>query len=87
MLGSPVVRKIKKIEELTEKLADLEDSHMEFVLLRSTLSLPKLVYILRTVDPTSLCHLWQYFDGITRAGLGRILAGPVSDSTWEQVKQ
>ena len=97
VLGSPVgdqtfieetvARRIKKIEELTEKLGDMEDSHMEFVLLRSTLSLPKLTYILRTVDPTPLRHLWQYFDGITRAGLGRIVAGPVSDSTWEEVKK
>ena len=66
VLGSPmgseefirkeIRRRIDKIEELTEKLAWLEDSHMEFVLLRNCLALPKMMYVLRTCGPPTLCR-------------------------------
>ena len=60
VLGSPVgtteferriiMERIDKVEELMERLASLEDSHMELTLLQATLSLPKLLYVLRTYN-------------------------------------
>ena len=88
VLGSPVGteeyegRKIKermdKVEELTERLAWLEDSHTELVLLRATLSLQKLIYVLRTVNPNP--------HSITRNSLGRIMATTITDRLWEEAK-
>ena len=42
--------KIEKIQQTTDLLPLLEDPHTEFVLLKSCLSLPKLSFLLRTVD-------------------------------------
>ena len=96
VLGSPVgtteferkiiMERIDKVEELTERLASLEDSHMELTLLRATLSLPKLLYVLRTVNPNRHISLWEHYDNITREGLGRIMAGTVSEGLWEESK-
>ena len=97
VLGSPVgsvdferrkiEERIRKVEELTERLAWLEDSHTEFVLLRATLALPKLIYVLRTVDPNPHSRLWEHYDSITRNSLGRIMGGtPITDLIWEQAK-
>ena len=54
-----IMERIDKVEEMTERLASLEDSHMELTLLRATLSLPKLLYILRTVNPNLHIFLWD----------------------------
>ena len=59
---------------------------MEFVLLRSCLTLPKITYILRTVDPTFHCQLWEEYDEITKGELERILGAPVTGDVWEQAK-
>ena len=67
-------------------MESLHDSQLEFVLLRSTLALPKFIYILCTVDPTNHCQLWEEYDGITKVGLERILAGAVTHRVWEMVK-
>lgn len=81
-----IQERIQKVEELTERLAWLEDSHTEFVLLRATLSLPKLIYVLRTVNPNPHSRLWEHYDGFTRYSLGRIMASPITDLIWDQAK-
>ena len=60
VLGAPVgynafVRgklegKVEKIRQITEKLPLLKDPHCEFVLLRSCLALPKMMFLLRALD-------------------------------------
>ena len=45
--------KVSKVEEISALLPLLEDPHTEFVLLRSCLALPKIAFILRTVDTAS----------------------------------
>ena len=47
-----VMRRIEKVKLLLGKLSTLENSHSEFVLLRSCFSLPKVSYVLRTCPPT-----------------------------------
>ena len=75
-----------KIRDITNLLPLLEDSHTEFVLLRSCLSLPKISFLLRAVDTCSHTALLQEFDQVTRKALIRILGAPVSDRVWQQSK-
>ena len=42
--------KVNKVASITSLLPDLQDPHIEFSLLRSCLALPKMMFILRTVD-------------------------------------
>ena len=94
LLGAPVgseefvrevlQRKVEKVREITGLLPLLEDPHTEFVLLRSCLALPKLSFLLRTVDTTEFREQLQEFDRITREGLTRILGTPIFDRVWWQ---
>ena len=96
VLGAPVgwrgfVRdmfeeKIEKIRQITEMLPLLKDPHSEFVLLRSCLSLPKLMFLLRALDTTEHQDLLQSFDTISRGALSRIVGSPVTDDQWAQAK-
>ena len=70
LLGSPIgsyqfvtekiEQKIQKILELTQLLPNIRNPHSEFVLLRSCFSPPKIVFLLRSTDPTH--YLWATFD-------------------------
>ena len=76
LLGSPIGshdfvhhfidEKIQKIHQLTQLLPLIKDPHSEFVLLRSCFSLPKVVFLLRSTDPTHHQNLWATFDGLIR---------------------
>ena len=55
-------KKVEKIKEITGLLSQLEDAQMEYVLLRSCFSLPKTIYLLRTVDPSRHLDIWTQFD-------------------------
>ena len=53
--GVPKVKSsdgIEKVRLITELLRHLKDPHSEFVLLRSCLSLPKVMFLLRALDTT-----------------------------------
>ena len=71
--------KAEKIKSITTELSTLHHPHLEFVLLRSCLALPKFIFLLRTTDSTPFSQTLQQFDHITREGLSRIIGGPVSD--------
>ena len=96
LLGAPVghhgyeaeviQEKVTKVQEITSLLPDLKDPHTEFSLLRSCLSLPKIMFILRSVDTTAHRHLLAQFDLITREALNRILGAPLDDLSWRQAK-
>ena len=72
LLGAPVgsddfvaaalQEKVNKVQRITSLLPDLQDPHVEFCLLRSCLSLPKLMFTLRTVDTSVHQHLLTQFD-------------------------
>ena len=67
VLGAPVgytafvkeklQKRVEKVQSVVELLPLLKDPHSEFVLLRSCLSLPKIMFMLRAVDTTD--HLEQ----------------------------
>ena len=96
LLGAPIgsmefCRKViesrmAKVVTLTQKLSSLRDSQLEFLLLRSGLSLPKVAYILRMVEMEPFVDILQQYDCATRDQLERIIASPISDDTWEQIK-
>ena len=78
--------KAEKIKSITTELSTLHHPHLEFVLLRSCLALPKFIFLLRTTDSTSFSETLQKFDHVTREGLSRIIGGPVTDQEWDQAK-
>ena len=96
VLGAPVgyeafVRealhdRTEKVRQSTELLPLLQDPHCEFVLLRSCLATPKVMFMLRALDTSKFGDLLEEFDGITRGALSKILGTPVSDLQWEQAK-
>ena len=72
------------MREITQLLPYIEDPHIEFVLLRSCLALPKLMFSLRTVDTTNHQAPLQQYDRITREALTRIMGSPLQDLQWSQ---
>ena len=75
-----------KVEKITEKLPLLRDPHCEFVLLRSCLALPKVMFLLRALDTSNHEDLLNTFDSITREALSKILGSTVSDAQWLQAR-
>ena len=55
-------------------------------LLHSCPALPKLSFLLRTVDTTGFKEQLQKFDRIAREGLTRIFGIPIVDRVWRQAK-
>ena len=96
LLGSPIgsqefieqviASKVEKVKETVSLLPLIQDPHTEYVLLRSCLSIPKIMFILRTTDPVQHQNLLQQFDSILRESLTRIIGVPVSDSQWQQAQ-
>ena len=62
--------RVEKIREVTGLLRLVKDPHCEFVLLRSCLELPKVMFLLRSLDTTPYGDLLEEFDSITRGALG-----------------
>ena len=89
-LGSPqfvreaLKQKVEKVREITSLLPGIEDPHTEFVLLRSCLALPKLMFSLRTVDTTDHQEPLEEYDRVTREALTRIMGSPLQDLQWSQ---
>ena len=87
LLGSPqfireaLEKKMDKVREITSLLPFIEDPHTEFVLLRSCLALPKLMFSLRTVDTTDHQPPLEECDRITRENLTRIMGSPSRTSS------
>ena len=96
LLGSPIgshqfvkekiEQKIQNIYELTQLLPNIRDPHSEFVLLRSCFSLPKIVFLMRSTDPTHHQNLWATFDSLIRDTLTHILGSAVDAKQWAQAQ-
>ena len=89
-LGTPqfvreeLSKKVEKVQEITSLLPGIEDPHTEFVLLRSCLALPKLMFSLRTVDTSAHQEPLIEYDRVTREALTRIMGSPLQDQQWSQ---
>jgi hypothetical protein len=78
--------RVEKIEAVTMLLPSLKDPHLEFVLLRACLALPKISFILRTTDTSGLTDILAEFDRTTRQALNQILGAPVDGRAWQQAQ-
>ena len=83
-IGSVVDKRVAKIAEALSLLPTLEDSHVEFALLRSCLSLPKFSFVLRTCHPSSFAPSLQAFNGLMRDSLASIIGASLDDRIWSQ---
>ena len=92
LLGAPILEGRAVDNALQDKIATLErsitrlsklQSHDALCLLKNSLAMPKLLYILRTSPCVNNPQLHE-FDRMLRAGLERILNIQLSDEQWKQ---
>jgi len=88
LLGAPVIKGPAQDDALRHKIDVLKrlsliHSHDALVLLKNSLSMPKLLYTLRTAD-CSDNTLLATFDNVLRSGLSSILNVDLSDIQWLQ---
>ena len=92
LLGAPVVRGRaqdaaiqQKIEELDRamKRLSLLHAHDSLALLKNSLAMPKLLFLLRTADYSGN-QLLEVFDITLRAGLSKVLNVDLNDDQWLQ---
>ena len=76
--------RVAKVRDAVSLLPMIQDPHTEFVLLRSCLSLPKIMFMLRAIDTTAFLDELAEFDNIIRGALSRILGAVLTDPQWAQ---
>ena len=76
--------KVEKVRGILELLPLLQDPHCEFVLLRSCLSLPKIMFMLRAVNTVDFQDQLIEFDCLIRGALSHLLGSPLTDVQWAQ---
>ena len=81
---SVISERVEKIKSLVSLLPSFEDSQVEFSLLRSCLSLPKLLCALRTSSPEVLSPNCCEFDSAMFKALSDLIGGAVSP--WARLK-
>ena len=64
----------------------MQDAQAEYTLLRSCLSLPKLMFTLRTTYSLNHFDSWSLFDTNIRESMNRILGTPLNDVQWKQAQ-
>ena len=79
-----VLKRVKKIRSILERVRDLQDSQLEATLLRSCLSLPKIIFALHTCPPMHIFHALQTFDHIMLEALSDLAGGPLSNWAWRK---
>ena len=92
LLGAPVgsdslcqldaMKRVEKIRDIISLLPDLGDSQVEFTLLRSCLSLPKFVFLLRTCPLPVIQDAIEAFDVVLRSAVSEIVGAQLSDWSW-----
>ena len=92
LLGAPVwsdsfcqlhaMKRVKKIRDIISLLPDLGDSQVEFTLLRSCLSLPKFVFLLRTFPLPVIQDAIEAFDVVLHSAVSDIVGAQLSDWSW-----
>ena len=91
MLGSPILgpsynlvleEKRRDLERMLLRLSDI-DSHDSYYLLKNSLSIPKLLFFLRSA-PLYESESLDDFDNILKRGLGNILNIDMDEKKWHQ---
>ena len=81
-----VAERVDKVKAITNLLPNLQKPHLEFVLLRSCIAIPEIMFTLRTVPTTQFPELLKDFDAVIRETLIQILGTPLDEKQWLQVK-
>ena len=79
-----VLKGVGEIRFILERVRDLLDSRLEATLLCSCLSLPKVVFALRTCPPMHIFYALQTFDQIMLEALSDLAGGPLSNWAWRK---
>ena len=92
LLGSPIgprfqceasmLKRVKKVQSILERLPDLEDAQMETTILRFCLALPKVSFTLRSCPPHLVTDATSAFDSLMRESLSDLAGGPLPDWAW-----
>ena len=82
--GRLLNKRVDKIERVVSRLSHLQDPHLEYALLRSCFSIPKLSYSLRTTDTTPHQTTLIRFDNLMRGTFEDIVGAPLTDPQWIQ---
>ena len=77
-----IQQKIDELDRDTKRLSQLH-AHDSLVLLKNSLAMPKLLYLLRTAD-CSGNQLLEVFDSTLTAGLSKVLNVDLNDDQWLQ---
>ena len=75
---------VEKVRRITDMLPLLQDSQKQYVLLRSTLSIGKFHYLLRTAPCSEHPGVLRGFDAVTRSALNDLLGTVLSNSSYLQ---
>ena len=81
-----IAAKVEKIKEVAALLPNIKKPHLEFVLLRSCIAIPKIMFTLRTTRASDFPDLLQSFDSVIREALIKILGTPLENKQWLQAK-
>ena len=92
VLGSPIAPRgirneiMSKQEALKRMVSKLEliDPHQAFVLLKNSMAIPKLTYLLRSSPAYKEADLLQEFDEIVRSSLSQITNVDIKEKAWTQ---
>ena len=78
-------KRVQRMTSILDKLGMLEDSHIEFTILRACLGAAKLTYALRGIPPSdAVIRILREADDLLRRALERILADSVPEGAWKQ---
>jgi hypothetical protein len=82
-LPSALLKKTEKVKLLVDRLPNLQ-AHTAIFLLKNSISIPRLVHLLRCSPTWKVPHLLEEFDRVTRSGLEAITNVSIDDTSWEQ---
>ena len=83
-MASKLNARIDKIENTIIKISQLEDPQLQYCLTRSTHSIVKFIYTIRTCDPLSIQPSLQRFDSIQSSALESILGASLTSEAIQQ---
>ena len=75
---------VGKAQEIMDRLPLLKDPQSEYAILRSCISPPKVMYMLRTMNPIPHNQLWADFDAVIREALYKTVGVSLSQQQWAQ---
>ena len=92
LLGTPIgpptyceeimLKRVRKLQDMLEHLADMQDSQMEAAILRSCLALPKVSFALRSTPPGHIQEGISAFDNAMLEAVSDLAGGPLHSWAW-----